>query len=568
MSAESAHIDLISNHSVFRDDQSFLALTRHGGAIPAGMYSSFIHEATHHWCFTSPVGSSLSLLYLSVARRVLNWAATGDESEYAEILDDLLTYRFVLEWLRPLSEGLALFAEFDVIPDPAARSMSPPFDAALLHLFQLPQRLRDAGESASDAVRYGLFDDINRWRFSAESVARKAELLLQPLNGPSGHYLMGYLAVKQLWRNAARRFPELADADLFMLFLRKMVYADYSLVARILDRSQPGASRALGAAEHLFERLWDGPAAGDAVVDWDAFHSSLRRTKWDPVPGATDRADGLPYVGRDNEDAVRQGVRLRRALNEEVLMPLEEHPDLDIFPRDFFANVLSERPFMWLCSTQGRWIPVAKNVGTVEVGDDVVFRDFKLRHASDEGLDRLRLDLYLDLYERNAFTTLGSDRGVFGVASEYDLDPEFVDEVLRTGLDREEILVVTRAFRETLHHYTKPTNFDEILEGLWSGGGRELLDKTYSSLAFDGDPAAHQHFARTGVAALMNNDAGLVRGLAAATLGASADMSPEAVAEHCDFDVPAAVQRAAATWPFPRLPLASVDGDGFLESAF
>jgi hypothetical protein len=347
-----------------------------------------------------------------------------------------------------------------------------------------------------------------------------------------------------------------------------MIYADYSMVALLLDRSLPGRTRALSVAAHLWDRLTDVRSLEGVTVDWDAFHSNLRRATWDHVPGATDRADGPPMAIRDNEDAVRRGVQLRRALIDEVLAPVHEHPELEIFPRDFFSNVLRERPLMWLSSTEGRWIKTAANVGRVEVGGEVFCDKLRLRHATDDNLDQLRLDLYLDLYERYAFTTLASDQGVFGVTSTYDLDPGFADELLRTRLDREQILAVTRIFRSGLPEYTKSTNFDTVLEDLWTSGARELLLETYSSVAFAGERAAHDCIAETGVSALMNDEARLVRGLAAATLGASARMSPEAVEELGDFDVRRALRRAAASWPFAQLPLASVDTDGFLDSVF
>ena len=127
---EFARVDLVSNHTVFPNPEHYQALL-HGEDLPASTFSSFIHEATHHWCFISPVGTALSALHCSVARRALHWLATGDESETMAALEDLCAYEIALSWLRPLNEGLALFAEYDVFPDfvrppaphlPAARS--------------------------------------------------------------------------------------------------------------------------------------------------------------------------------------------------------------------------------------------------------------------------------------------------------------------------------------------------------------------------------------------------------------------------------------------------------------
>ncbi len=42
-----ARIDIVSNHTVFRDPALFRALMQ-GHALPVSTFSSFIHEATHH----------------------------------------------------------------------------------------------------------------------------------------------------------------------------------------------------------------------------------------------------------------------------------------------------------------------------------------------------------------------------------------------------------------------------------------------------------------------------------------------------------------------------------------
>lgn len=577
MSGLHSQINLVSNDSVFHDAQAFLALSR-GRDVPPLVRSSLIHEATHHWCFTSPVGSTLSLLSLSASRSTLQWALDGDDSDLDRVLDDLLTYRVLVEWLRPLSEGMALFAEFDVRLDPTARTPSPPVDAGLLYLFGLPRRLSGSEESPT-RVRWHLTDDVNRWRLSPHVVSRKAELLLQPLEGATGHYLLGYLAVKRLWRRAAKQVPELADADLFMTYLRKLVYADYGLVARILDRSRPGPSRALVVAEYVFDRLSHLADLGDAAVDWDAFHEALTRVdNADPITNP-DRADGLPYVLRgDDVDDVRRGIRLRWELVQEVLKPLDLPPEFRPLLADFFPSMLRERHLMWLCATPGRWVRLGDKMGRVEVDGEVVYESLTLTNASDESLQDVQLDVYLDLYARRTFTTISTDRDdadrrvrdVFGVISLEQREEGYFEELLRTRLDRDQIRRVTNMFSTQLPHYLDSTNFNDVLTGLWDRGVRDLLDETYRSLAFD-DTRVSGRLEGSGLAQLLGGSADLVRGVAAVTLGASAGLSPDVVAGLCagqPLSIADTLALVARRWPWPDQPLAAIDPHGFLQSHF
>lgn len=111
-----------------------IILTQHVGDIyrgnlPDACLPSFLHEATHHWCFHSPAMTYASLLYLRARRGVLVALATDVRPDDAldlslissgevatDILEDYVRYRITDVLLRPLHEGMALFSEFDVAP--------------------------------------------------------------------------------------------------------------------------------------------------------------------------------------------------------------------------------------------------------------------------------------------------------------------------------------------------------------------------------------------------------------------------------------------------------------------
>jgi hypothetical protein len=72
----------------------------------------FLHEFTHHWCFDSKVGSAIAMVRLRAQRH----ATVHSQAHRAQILGDVVRARAAEIVLRPLSEGLALFAEFDIVP--------------------------------------------------------------------------------------------------------------------------------------------------------------------------------------------------------------------------------------------------------------------------------------------------------------------------------------------------------------------------------------------------------------------------------------------------------------------
>jgi hypothetical protein len=567
-----AHIDIVSNHTVFREQEHYRALLR-GHDLPGHTFSSFIHEATHHWCFISPVGTALSLLYLSVARKALRWMTTEDESDLKSALDDLCAFEIAERWMRPLNEGLAQFAEYDVLPPRSGRLMSPPLHATLTHLFNLPRRLAEAPQHDPTPAFYQLSDDIISWRLSRQTIDRKSELLLQPIGPGSSPYLLGYLTVKQLWKSSARFYEELQQADTFLMFMRKLIYADYSLITELLDRARPGRERGALFAQRLYQRLHAiRMMTFDEDVPWSEWERLLTPPTADDDKHGLDVADGEPFVGLDSEELVRRGLSMQAKLVAEVSEPIDvrlkspEHR----FPSDYFANVLQERHLMWLGNAPGKWTSTGPQKGRVTVEGDVVFDKFTLEHSSDQGLDALTLDIYIDLYAGYQLTTIGNERGVFGFAARHRASHQESPSLMRAKLDRREIVFMTNLIHEVVRGYTVGTNYRDSLDHLWESGGNALLEDTYVGYAFNFDDEARAVVSDQGLADVLENDADLVRGVAAVTLAASAGLSAERAREICpDLELGPAetTRRVKGLWTHD-LPLAGVDDEGFLKSAF
>src|SRR5437667_214835 len=96
-------------------------LDRHlAGMMQAGRYPiDFLHELVHHWCFHTPVGLALALLQLRARRRAVLLAGEQDNHlgfDTWDVLDDTVRYETAITLMRPLAEGLALYAEFDALP--------------------------------------------------------------------------------------------------------------------------------------------------------------------------------------------------------------------------------------------------------------------------------------------------------------------------------------------------------------------------------------------------------------------------------------------------------------------
>ncbi len=195
----------------------------------------FLHEVTHHWTFDSSVGGAIAMLVLQAKRHAFATRCATYEQLYY-VFDCLMRATVASTILRPLTEGLALFAEYD-----AVLKKSPQISTALLaamYCFGLPGRVDD--------------DELFPWRAtlqlmrrSPEFCARKASVLQRRFSCEDG-YLPGYMAVKSLWTTAVQRSNRFSDTDLYLSFLRRFFFEDPRFVSAILD---PGVKEGQAAAQ-------------------------------------------------------------------------------------------------------------------------------------------------------------------------------------------------------------------------------------------------------------------------------------------------------------------------------
>ena len=264
-----------------------LLLTGHG---PAGEHlMTFLHEAAHHQCFRQgPVGPLPAYLECLAASSAYLADTSDEPNEYRTAALGYVTLsRGATEILRPLSEGLALFSEFDTVSGPRSDVRSLTYGVAA-NLFV---NTRGSGAESQRWTDTAMLKLVAAERTADLGIDRKADILLQPVDpSAAGGYLPGYLAVKRLYLRCALAQARLllVEPDLFLFYVTQYVYGDPVLASALID---PTVN--LGDALHAFvirlaERLWNLPN----VLTNDSL-TELQRATLGNDPSGIKRAIGI-----------------------------------------------------------------------------------------------------------------------------------------------------------------------------------------------------------------------------------------------------------------------------------
>lgn len=237
--------------------ESFLRETR----LPASLLPNFLHEFAHFYCLRSSVGGMIASLYLEAQDWLLALAERAVRERAEEVSPGApptaVRVDTAVRLLRPLLEGMALFAEHDLFPGKATVTSNLAFWFARLFL-PLRSMPRDTDAAALDRATGKLlltyrsvpeFDGPQSW------ARTKASLLLQPLALDGGGYLAGYLTVRNLWQIARHNARSLANTDLFFMYFYSLIFDDYGLVEILLDDDIDEAARAKKMLERLQARM-------------------------------------------------------------------------------------------------------------------------------------------------------------------------------------------------------------------------------------------------------------------------------------------------------------------------
>ena len=227
------------------------------GEAPVRLAASFLHEATHHWCYDSPVGYALAMLQLRIHRLALAISAHPSSSASLELAGAANRYQAALAMLKPLDEGMALFAEFDATTREHSRTLSSPLKLAAL-FFRVPPSVQkeDFGDRDLLPATAWCQGFIQKLRLSPRLLERKAGILCGPLTVSGNCYLAGYLLVRQLWIAATQRDWRLAsETDLFLSYLRTFLYDDLGLADLLLSDELDEIQGATAVATRISQRL-------------------------------------------------------------------------------------------------------------------------------------------------------------------------------------------------------------------------------------------------------------------------------------------------------------------------
>nr|WP_145545235.1 hypothetical protein [Variovorax boronicumulans] len=201
------------------------------GAFPIQCLPATLHESTHHYCFSMPVGQALSACFFEAVRTQISDPKSDVRDDH--LAEALIRYDIVTEVMRPIAEGIALYAEFDAEPGDSRASISPPLsDALSLFSKSVPAHI---AQSEGNVARLSFL--LFKARMNGSTVARRETLLSGSLIDDNDGYLTGYWLVKN-WRLLLLdrlRCVAILDTDFYLQFISNFFYGDLTLARMLLD---------------------------------------------------------------------------------------------------------------------------------------------------------------------------------------------------------------------------------------------------------------------------------------------------------------------------------------------
>ncbi|MER7468849.1 hypothetical protein, partial [Streptomyces sp. NPDC097981] len=147
----------------------------------------------------------------------------------------MMRYEAFIALQRPLAEGLALFAEFDLSSHGTLPRLCPVL-ARVADYFGPGAIASFEPEERRDAVTRDVLDFVlGSTRRQREAVTRRCDVLVRSADPEDGGYLPGYLLVKALWSAGMGVDARLGDPELFFSYAIAYLYTDLGLIAHLLD---------------------------------------------------------------------------------------------------------------------------------------------------------------------------------------------------------------------------------------------------------------------------------------------------------------------------------------------
>ncbi|MFC0434878.1 hypothetical protein [Kutzneria buriramensis] len=216
--------------------------------MPPDCLPAFLHEATHHWCFMHTVGLAVSLMHQRALTDAAAYRSKFDKDVARRLTGTMMRYEAFIALQRPLAEGLALYAEFDLSSHGTLPQLSTVL-ARVADYFGPSVIASFKPEEHRDAVTRNVLDLVlGSRRREPDVVGRRCDVLVRPADPEDGGYLPGYLLVKALWSVGMGVDARLGDPELFFAYAIAYFYTDLGLIAHLLDEDDD-----LRAVDRLIE---------------------------------------------------------------------------------------------------------------------------------------------------------------------------------------------------------------------------------------------------------------------------------------------------------------------------
>jgi len=236
--------------------------------IPIYFLPTILHEYTHFNCFNSPVGEAILHCYLKakkLAKQIQEEKFFGKEYQdlHWQCFDAYVRYQSVLELLRPLAEGLAVFAEFDEClgkSECQSKTMSLLLEYFIAKDKDFIDTIRDQVNNLDAKTKLELvanlflseqrlcddpFTNLIFQSLEKETLNQRKKILYEEStysfkndNSLNADYLVGYWLVKSLYTSSFMedtRRSNLSDPSLFSTYLIQFFYYDFELVFFLLN---------------------------------------------------------------------------------------------------------------------------------------------------------------------------------------------------------------------------------------------------------------------------------------------------------------------------------------------
>ena len=208
----------------------------------------FLHEATHHWCFDTPVFYALYILQFRALGGLCKIANKQEVDEW-DVIDDIYRSRAVVDFYRPIIEGLALFAEYVAVPR-GEYTYSHPFTQVNVLCGGWLEKVHEKERPRA------VLNLLTGARTSGSFVRKKAGLLAMPFDPARSPYLTGHVLVCSMWRALLMRgVSMLTNTDAFLSYLRSYFFFDYDLIAILINNELHENAIVQSIGQHLMRRI-------------------------------------------------------------------------------------------------------------------------------------------------------------------------------------------------------------------------------------------------------------------------------------------------------------------------